>query len=78
MNTLLMVEDVLKSMPDSVMTMAELKRALPRQVNHIALRAILEYLEESGKIYVGMKGICWTYNPSPKMQEALRKGRVIA
>jgi hypothetical protein len=74
LNTILMVEHVLKTSDESVITIAELKKKLPKQVNHNMLKVILEYLEESGKIAVSLKGLCWVYNPSPKMQEALRKG----
>jgi len=74
LNTILMVEEALKNMPDSVMKIAELKRALPKQVNHNTLMNVLEYVEESGKIYVGIKGIAWVYNPSPKMKKAITEG----
>ena len=57
LNTILMVERALKDMEGSVMTVAELKRLLPKQVNHQALMIILEYLEESNKIAVRLKGI---------------------
>ena len=66
LNTIRMVEEALKGMPGSVMKIAELKRALPRQVNHNTLLHVLEYLDESNKIYIGVKGITWTYNPKLK------------
>ncbi len=74
LNTVLMVEKTLMEMPGSVMTVAELKRALPRQVNHNTLIAILEYLEGSNKIAVGLKGITWIYNNSRRLREAIAKG----
>ena len=74
LNTVLMVEDVLRNMDESVITVAEIKRRLPRQVNHNTLKAILEYLEESNKIIVTMKGITWVYNPSPKLKKAIERG----
>ncbi len=77
LNTVLMVEDVLKNMDESVITVAELKRRLPRQVNHNTLRVVLEYLEESNKIIVTMKGITWVYNPSPKLKKAIERGMEI-
>jgi hypothetical protein len=73
LNTIRMVEKALKSTDNSVITVAELKRNLPRQVNHNVLITILEYLEESNKIYVGIKGITWIENNSRKMREALAK-----
>ncbi len=50
-----MVEDTLKNSPDSVITVAELKKMLPKQVNHNTLMVILEYLEQSNKIVVGLR-----------------------
>ena len=74
LNTVLMVEDTLKNTEDSVITIAELKRKLPKQVNHNMLKVILEYLEQSNKIAVSLKGITWVHNDSKKMREALQKG----
>ena len=74
LNTVLMVETVLKKMEGSVMKIAELKRKLPRQVNHNTLMIVLDYLEKSGKILVGLKGITWIYNPSEKLRKAIAKG----
>jgi hypothetical protein len=74
LNTLLMVENTLKNAEDSVITIAELKRKLPKQVNHNMLKVILEYLEQSSKIAVSLKGITWIHNNSSKMRQAIRKG----
>ena len=65
LNTVIMVEETLKNMDESLVTIAELKRNLPRQVNHYTLMIILEYLEESNKIAVTMKGIIWIHNTNP-------------
>ena len=77
LNTIKMVEETLKNMDESLISIAELKRILPRQVNHNTLKVILEYLEESNKIAVSIKGITWIYNTNPALQEALRKGKEI-
>jgi len=74
LNTVLMVEDVLKKMEGSVMKIAELKRKLPKQVNHSTLMIVLDYLEKSSKILVGLKGITWIYNPSEKLRKAIARG----
>lgn len=74
LNTVLMVENTLKDMEESAITIANLKRILPKKVNHNTLKTVLEYLEESGKIYVGMKGITWIYNTSPRLAGAIAKG----
>ena len=73
LNTVLMVEETLKNMDESVITIAELKRRLPRQVNHNTLKIILEYLEESNKIAVSIKGITWIHNPNPNLRKAIAK-----
>lgn len=74
LNTVFMVEDTLKNMDESVISVAELKRRLPKQINHNTLKLILEYLEESNKIAVTMKGITWIHNPSSKMRKAIKEG----
>lgn len=62
LSTVLMVEDTLQKMDESVVTIAELKRKLPREVNHYTLKIILEYLEKSNKIAVTLRGITWIHN----------------
>ena len=74
LNTILMVEGTLQNMPDSVMTIAELKRALPRKVNHNTLKQILDYLDKSNKIYIGVRGITWVFNDSPILKKAIAEG----
>ena len=59
LNTVIMVEDTLKKSKEEVVSVAELKRKLPRKVNHITLMIILDYLEKSKKINVTLKGISW-------------------
>jgi len=71
-----MVENTLKNMDESVITIAELKRRLPKQINHYTLKAILEYLDESNKIIVGIRGITWIHNDSPKLKKAIANGLV--
>ncbi len=75
LNTVIMVENVIKNSKNSVITIAEIKRALPKQVNHNALMVILEYLEKSGKIAVSLKGITWLPNPNQNLAKAIAKGR---
>ena len=74
LNTVFMVEETLKNMDESVISVAELKRKLPRQINHTTLKLILEYLEESNKIAVTMKGITWIHNTNPKLRKAIKEG----
>ena len=74
LNTVIMVEDTLKKMNESVVNIAELKRKLPRQVNHTTLMVILEYLERSNKIAVTLKGITWIENNNPNLKRAIMRG----
>ena len=74
LNTVLMVENVLKNMEDSVITIADLKKKLQRQVNHNTLKVILEYLEYSNKIAVSLKGISWVHNINTNLKNAIKEG----
>ncbi len=74
LNTVIMVEETLKNINESVISVAELKRKLPRQVNHTTLMVILEYLERSNKIAVTLKGITWIYNENPNLKRAIIQG----
>ncbi|OIO80309.1 hypothetical protein AUJ84_04015 [Candidatus Pacearchaeota archaeon CG1_02_32_132] len=74
LNTVLMVESMLRNMNKSVISIAELKRKLPRQINHNTLVLILQYLEMSNKIAFGLKGITWIYNDNPKLKKAIYEG----
>ncbi len=74
LNTVLMVENALKNINESIITIAELKRKLPKQVNHNTLMIILEYLEQSNKIVVSLKGISWIHNTNISMRNAITKG----
>lgn len=77
LNTVIMVEETIKQSENSVISVAELKRRLPRQVNHNTLILILEYLENSGKIAVGLKGITWVQTDSKLLRDLIKKGTMI-
>jgi len=74
LNTVIMVEDTLKNSENSIITIAELKRKLPKQINHNTLKTILEYLEESNKIAVSLKGITWIHNTNQNLRMTVAKG----
>ncbi len=74
LNTVLMVENTLKTMNESLITIPGLKRKLPKQINHNTLKIILEYLEESNKIAVSIKGITWIHNTNPDLRNAITRG----
>jgi len=73
LNTVIMVENTMKKM-DTIFTVAELKKKLPRQINHNTLMLILYYLEESNKIVASLKGITWIHNKNSKLKKAIEKG----
>jgi len=77
LNTVMMVEDTLMNMKESVISVAEIKRKLPRQVNHITLMVILEYLEKSNKIAVTLKGITWIKNNNSNLKKMINQGMEI-
>ena len=74
LNTVLMVEEALKTMQESVISVADLKKILPKQVNHNTLMVILLYLEQSNKIVVSLKGISWIHNTNINMKNAITRG----
>ena len=74
LNTVLMVEHTLENMDESVITIAKLKKILPKQVNHKTLMVILDYLEESNKIAVTLKGLTWIHNTNPMLRKAISTG----
>ncbi len=50
-----MVENTLKNMGESAITLAEFKKILPKKINPYTLKSIFKYLEDSNKIIVGSK-----------------------
>lgn len=72
LKTVLRVEKVLRG-AGTVISKNELKRRLPTQIMHQTLNLILEYLEDSGKIMIGAKGITWMQNDNPKLKKLLEK-----
>ena len=73
LKTVLIVEEVLKE-SNELMTREDLKKKLSVKIMHQTLNVILSYLEDSGKIIDGRKGILWIYNPSPKLDKAIKEG----
>jgi len=77
LKTVLVIEKYIQD-ADTVITKAELKRRLPTQIMHQTLNLILDYLEKSGKIIIGSKGITWVYNNNPKLKSLLSKAVRVA
>lgn len=73
LNTVLMVESVLKE-AGGVLTVADLKRRLPKKVMHQTLLQIIDYLQISGKILIGTKGILWIYAERKELEELMKRG----
>jgi hypothetical protein len=74
LNTVLMVEHTLQTMNESIITVAHLKKILPKQINHNTLMTILTYLEASNKIAVSLKGITWIHHTNPRLRKAISEG----
>jgi len=77
LRTVLIIEKIIQD-ADTIVSKAELKRLLPTQIMHQTLNLVLEYLEESGKIIVGSKGITWIGTPSPRLKRLLEKAVRVA
>jgi len=73
LNTVIMVEETLKNNRE-LLTLAQLKRKLPKQVMHQTLVQILDYLQISGKIIIGTKGILWIFAERRELNELIKKG----
>jgi len=73
LNTVLMVEQTLKNAKE-IVSLAELKRKLPKKVMHGTLLQILDYLQFSGKIIIGTKGILWIFAERKEINELIKKG----
>ena len=73
LNTVLMVEETLKEAKQTI-TLAELKRALPRQVMNATVLTILDYLQLSGKIVIGTKGILWVFAEREELDRLINRG----
>ena len=71
LRTVRMVEATLRQMECSAVSVAELKRKLPKKINHNTLKAVLEYLEESNKIAVSIRGITWIHNTTLNLRRAI-------
>ena len=73
LNTVLMVEEVLKDAGELI-TVADLKRKLPKKVMHQTLLRVLDYLQFSGKIIIGTKGILWVFAQRKELEDLISKG----
>lgn len=73
LSTVLMVEKVLQDVGEPI-SVAELKHKLPKQVMHSTLVYILNYLQYSGKIVIGTRGILWVFTPREELNKLIERG----
>ena len=73
LKTILMVEHVLKN-AGQLMSIVEIKHALPRKVMHNTLLQVLDYLQLSGKIIIGTKGVLWSFTEQKELEMLKKAG----
>ena len=66
LNTVLMVEETLEDAGELI-SVAQLKRKLPKKIMHNTLLTILDYLQKSGKVHIGTKGVLWIFSDSKEL-----------
>ncbi len=59
LNTVIMVERTIRKAEGAVISVADLKRKLPRQVNHCSLMVVLDYLISTGRVHTTLRGVRW-------------------
>ncbi len=74
LKTVMLVENAIKN-SRKPLNKAEIKRKLGVKIMHQTLNIILSYLEERAMIIKAKDGYVWIYNPSPKLERAIREGR---
>ena len=73
LNTVIMIEQTLKN-AKQIMSVADLKRKLPRKVMHRTLLQVLDYLQLSGKIVIGTKGVLWVFAERKEIDALVKRG----
>lgn len=73
LSTVIMVEKTLQE-ANEVLAVAELKRRLPRKVMHNTLLYILDYLQLSGKVLIGTKGVLWIHSERKELDSLIKRG----
>jgi len=71
LNTVLMVESILRKRQDTPLKISELKNLLPKKIMHQTLKVILIYLWKSGKIIYGPKGVQWIYSEPEHLKKMM-------
>lgn len=73
-NNINTVEETLQKMDESAISVVNLKKILPKDINHNTLMNILGHLDKENKILMGSKGITWIYNPNFNLKKAIAEG----
>jgi hypothetical protein len=73
-NSIIEIENLLKKMDESIISISMLKRKLPVKYDNEVLKIILDYLEKNNKIYQSPKGITWIANTNAKLRRSIKKG----
>jgi len=77
LNTVLMVEEFLKKNSDKPMKISQIKEGLPKKIMHQTLLQILNYLQVSGKIIIGTKGVLWIFTERKELDRLIGEGMEI-
>lgn len=71
LNEVILVENTLQKIDDSIVTIQQLKEILDKKVNSDTLKIIIDYLEMINRIVVTSKGITWIQNNNPRLKKAV-------
>jgi hypothetical protein len=63
LDTILMVEEYLTLHRNEFVTLARIRRELPRKMMHSTLKRVIAYLWYSGKVLSTPDGIRWVFTP---------------
>jgi len=65
LNEVILVENTLQKIDDSIVTIQQLKESLDKKINSDTLKIIIDYLEMANRIAVTSKGITGIHNTNP-------------
>ena len=71
LDTIKMVEKTLNDAKESTLTLAKLKKILPKKINHNTLKEIIRYLHQINHVIIDVDGITYIHNPSRKLKKAI-------
>ncbi|GAI89962.1 unnamed protein product [marine sediment metagenome] len=71
LNEVILVENTLQKIDDSLVTIQQLKEILAKKVNSDTLKIIIDYLEMVNRIVVTSKGITWIQNNNPRLKKTV-------